>query len=203
MVGVVQMHLQLLRVRVCQQAHARLGNEAVAPAKMRQHRAMRLAPSFQRGGHASAVVAHRRRQALQLAGCLPRQQAAPAKPDDAHPATAVFCSPGDSSLQVGPHAHAAQLPHGTFERLALLHVGIAIAQLHARLHARKRGGCHRQVTGCGIALGHVADVRIHAKNLLQHHHGAARRPGWPHHPGRADKAIHRRQIHPVTHGHAP
>jgi hypothetical protein len=86
-----------------------------------------------------------------------------------------------------------------FQRDALFHPGLVVAQVNAGLDAVKRRRRHRQVTLGGEAVRHGLDVRVDAENFLQDHHsglGFARRLG---HVGRKHKAVSSCQIDEFTH----
>ena len=192
------MHFDL-RVGLAEGLHAVERNPVVALAKVGQHRHLGGAGHFFRRGHATAVVRHGGRQALQLAGRAPGQQAAPAVAHDAHLAAAVLRGVVDGGLDVGHHARRGQGLDGSLQAHAGLHVVTGVAQLHALLDAVEGGRRHSQVAAGGIAVGHRTDVRVHAKNLLQHHHGATGGAFGLGDPGGGHKTVTRCQINKLSH----
>ena len=202
MVGVVHMHLHI-GVRARKSLHAVHRNPVVVLAKMCQHRHLGLARHFVCRGHAAAVVARRRRQALEAAGRAPGQQASPAKTHNAHLAATLLRGVIDGSLDVGHGTGAGQCLHRRLEAKAHAHVGLAVAQVHIGLHARKGGGGHCQIATRRETVGHRTDVRIDPEDLLQHHHGATRRSVGLGHPGGHHKTVLRRQIDKLAHAIAP
>ena len=197
----VHQHLHL-RVRGLQRLHAVHRHGRVVVGQVRHHRHAGLAGDFGRLRHAAAVVRHRRRQAMGLRSGPPGPQTAPAVADDADFSAAAFSRRVvDGGLDVGQHARRGQRLGLGFQRNAGLNVGVGVRQIHARLHALERGRRHRQVAGLGIAVGHAADVRIDAKDFLQHHDGAAHRAVWLRHVGRHLLAIGRGEVDPLSHAH--
>jgi hypothetical protein len=95
------------------------------------------------------------------------RKAAPAKPDDADLAAAGFRRVVDGGLDVRQHARRGQPVDGGFQRDALFHPGLVVAQVNAGLDAVKSRRRYRQVALGGEAVGHGLDVRIDAENLLQ------------------------------------
>src|SRR5215472_15630411 len=60
---------------------------------------------------------------------------------------------------------------------AFLEVGLAVAELDAAAHPVEEARGDRRVALGGEAVGYGADVAVHAEDLLQHDHRAARPPG--------------------------
>ena len=105
----------------------------------------------------------------------------------------------DGGLDVWHHAVAGQGFHGGFQLKPGTHVGICIAQFDAGLDALEGGRRHRHIAFGRIAVGHGANVRIDAKDFLQHHDGAARLTGRLRHIGGKRKTIGRRERGELTH----
>ncbi len=170
----------------------------VLAAEMRHHRAQRLAAAFLGPGHAAAVVADGRRQLRQAAGRAPGQQSAPAKAHGPHFLAGGGGQPVHGGTDVLRHARRRQSFGLGLELAALLHVGIAVAQLHAQgvagcqaVEQRRR---HGRKAPCGKTLGHGADVAVDAEDLLQHHHGPAQRAFRNGRPGRQQATVGGLQI---------
>ena len=83
----------------------------------------------------------------------------------------------DGSLDVLQHAGGGQGLDRSLVAKALAHVILGVAQLHSRLDAMKAGRRDRQIAFGRVAIGHMADVAVDAKDFLDHHHGAARGAG--------------------------
>jgi hypothetical protein len=165
-------------------------------AEVAEHRA----PGCDGGavGHATAVVRHRGRQAFELARSQPGEQAAPAIADDAHPARVLDVRERRTQVEQRLVVRAGRL-----ERAASLDVGSRIAEFDARLDAVEQGRRDRQITLGGIVVGHRADVRVQAEDLLHDDHRAASRPGRRGQPGAEAVPIGGGQRNGLTHGEAP
>ncbi len=144
----------------------------VLVAKMRQHRAVRLARRLMAHRHAAAVVGHGSADAREGASGAPRQQAAPAVADHAH--FAALDLPQDRQLLGCKVNRRLYVLHhlwrdrfgGCFQGHPCVDVFGRVAQIHARFYAVKSGGRDRQVALCSVAVSHRLDVTVDAKNLL-------------------------------------
>ena len=86
---------------------------------------------------------------------------------------------------------------------ALLNFCFAVAELDAAADAVEQTRCDGHVAFRGEAVGHRADVPVHAEDFLRDHHGAARRFAGRGEPGIELVAIARHERGELTHGAAP
>jgi hypothetical protein len=144
--------------------HARHRDVFVALTEVRQDGHLRSSRDFVRSGHATAVIRHRGRQALEFARGAPSEQPAPAIPDDAD--LAGLRGVVDRGLDVSQHPGRGQRFDGRLQRHAGAHVVGRIAELHAGLDAVESGRRHREVSVRRVAIGDRADVRVDAEYFL-------------------------------------
>ena len=86
---------------------------------------------------------------------------------------------------------------------ALLNFRFAVAELDAAADAVEQTRRDGHVAIRGKAVGHRADVPVHAEDFLRNHHGAARRLTGGGEPGVELVAIARHERGELTHGAAP